>query len=105
EWAKGVPLLLSAQIAYARGQIDRAILLAADAANAFDAAHMTLHAAVARGVQGLFKDDEEGAAMHASALSRMREEGIKDPQKFAAVLAPVFARLDTLAAGRPTRVA
>jgi hypothetical protein len=83
--------LLRAGIAALRGEIDAALLLLEAVASGFDAVDMALHAAVARRCHGALSGGESGGARVAAADAWMTRQGIRNPAKFTAMLAPGFA--------------
>jgi hypothetical protein len=87
----GEACLLRAGVAAAREDA-RAPLLYDEAARRFDACEMTLHAEVARRRQGELLGGDEGRLLVEGADAWMRSETVKDPERFAAVIAPSFAR-------------
>ena len=59
-----------------------------DAAEKLDAADMALDAAAARRRLGTLLGDERGDALVAEADAWMQQEGISNPERMAAMLAP-----------------
>lgn len=91
---EGVGWTLAAA-ALIRAQVNRAIGLASEAAELFEeaeagftAAEMPAHAAVARLRRAQTFGRAQGAAMLAEAEARLREIGIVDPARFAALICP-----------------
>jgi len=83
-------LLLRAGTAAARGKKERATALLERAAQGFDAAEMALHAAAARRHQARLAGGETGRARARAADEIMAAEGICDPERMTAMLAPGF---------------
>jgi hypothetical protein len=82
--------LLRAAVEANRGRRDDAITLLEHAAAGFEGAGMKLWAAASRRARGTLLGDAEGRELAESAEAVMREEGIVDPARIAAMLAPGF---------------
>jgi hypothetical protein len=74
--------------ASAAGHPDVALSLATDAAQGFEAADMTLHAAVCRRRRGELLGGDEGKALIEQANVKMAGECIKNPDRWANMIAP-----------------
>ena len=83
-WANGLAQLLSAQVAHARRETERAKAFATAAVDAFEGAHMAMHAAVARDVLARLEGKTTDHAW-------LRDQGIARPGRFASVFAPLLA--------------
>ena len=80
--------LLQAGVARQRGEADRAVTLLRNAGNGFLAADMALHAHVANRRLGELLGGDEGRALVEASEAWMRDQGIKNPERWAAMLAP-----------------
>jgi hypothetical protein len=89
DYARGAALGLQAAVQHARGDAAAAAALLGRAAQAADAANAPLAAACARFQQGTLLGDG-GHGLVAAAAAWMREQGIVDPARLAAVSAPGF---------------
>jgi tetratricopeptide (TPR) repeat protein len=87
-WAAGLAVLLRAGAASARGQKPRALGLLATAEEKFTAADMALHATLARRRRGQLLPGVEGRALVEEADRWMSEQGVRNPDRMAAMLAP-----------------
>lgn len=87
-WAAGLADLVGAAAATADGQHDAALRRWHSAETAFAALDMPLHAAVARRGRGALTGGDDGRALVQQADAWMREQTIRSPGKFAAMLAP-----------------
>jgi serine/threonine protein kinase/tetratricopeptide (TPR) repeat protein len=87
-YATPLASLLRAGASALRGETGAAKRCYADAAVAFDAANMTVFAAVARRRHGLLEDSEAGRAEIAAAEAAMRSRGIVSAARTTALLAP-----------------
>ncbi len=87
-WADALAGLVRACVAWARGDAGKAAGLLRNAAADLDAAEMRLHAAAARRHLGPVVGGDEGRAAVTQADEWMRGQGIRDPARLAAVLAP-----------------
>jgi len=83
-------LLLRAGTAAVRGKRERATPLLERAAQGFDAAEMALYGAAARRHQARLTGGETGRARVRAADEIMAAEGICDPERMTAMLAPGF---------------
>jgi serine/threonine protein kinase len=81
--------LLNAGVALARGRHDRALGFYRDAARAFEGLDMSLHAAAARRRQGELLGGAQGHELIAASIASMDGQRIKNPERMAAMLAPV----------------
>jgi hypothetical protein len=88
-YAQAFARALSAAVAREQGRIDRAVNLYAEAARAFEALDMSLHAAVMRYRQGQTALGDQGRALVYQADAWMREQGVVRPDRMAAMLAPL----------------
>jgi serine/threonine protein kinase len=79
---------LRAGIAHMRGNSTRAATLLRAAVTAFDAADMALYANVARRTLGALTGGDEGRALSAAADAWFRQQTVKRPEAFVAMLAP-----------------
>ena len=82
--------LLRAGVAALAGDDAGALRLLAEAARGFDAADMALYAAATRRRQGQLLGGDAGAALCAAADAFMTGQGIVDPARMGAMLAPGF---------------
>jgi hypothetical protein len=80
---------LSAGIALARGRHDRALASYGDAAQAFEALQMGLHAAASSRRRGELLGGDQGRELVRGSFERMIEQRIRNPERMAAMLAPV----------------
>ncbi len=80
---------LHAAVAQERGLTDRAAALYAEAALAFDAMDMGMHAAVMRWRHGEILLGEEGRALVDGADAWLRDAGVVRPDRMVAMLAPL----------------
>ena len=87
-WGDPLAALVRAAAAATRREMETAVRSAAAAEKGFDAADMALHAAVARRRRGELVGGDEGRALVAEADAWMAGQGIKNPARFAAMLAP-----------------
>jgi serine/threonine protein kinase len=81
-------LLLCASIAAHEGDAERARTRYEEAAGAFDSMSMRLHAACCRRRAGELRGGAEGERIVAEADRTLRSEEVRDPVKFARILAP-----------------
>ena len=79
---------LLAQVATLQGRKIDAAELALEAADAFQATDMALLATVARRCRRLLMGGENGRTLVEDSAARMRGQGIRNPERFAAMLAP-----------------
>ncbi|MFE8601429.1 serine/threonine-protein kinase [Archangium violaceum] len=86
-----VSWLLRASIARIRGDVAGARSHLASAIQGFEAAGMTVHAAIARHHQGGLIGGDEGRALVRAAHAVMTSHGIAEPARWAATFAPGFS--------------
>jgi len=84
-------LLLRAGLSAARGEVADVTPLLERATAAFDAAQMAVHANVARRRLGETLSGEEGRSLVHAADAWMHSQGIRNPARYAEVLAPNLA--------------
>ncbi len=89
-WSRGWIALLSAGIAVVRGDHEAAASLARDAARHCDVAGMALYAAAARRRLGELLEDDEGRRLVTDVDAWMAAQGVRNPSRMTAVLAPGF---------------
>jgi len=87
-WSRGWIDLLASGIAAERGDRDTALARARDAARGCDAAGMALFAAAARRRAGELVGGDAGHRLITAADTWMTGQGIRDPRRWTAVLAP-----------------
>ena len=87
-WGDALATALDAGIAMAYGRVDAAERLLAEARGAFEQADMALHAAVARRRHGELLGGDSGREEVGAADAWMAGQLIRNPDRFAAVLAP-----------------
>jgi eukaryotic-like serine/threonine-protein kinase len=87
-WARVVAGLLQASIAAHQGKIGPAEKLLREAASGFDALEMSLFAAAARRRLGVLLGGAHGSELVAAANERMAAQGIVNPERMTALLAP-----------------
>jgi hypothetical protein len=83
---------IRAAVAFVRGDVAGAERLLADAAGAFDAAHMALHAAAARRTLGQLIGGTEGQQLIDAADDWMGRQDIRSPARITESLVPGFPR-------------
>jgi hypothetical protein len=83
-------LLLKAGVVAVKGRVELSASILEDAAQGFDAAEMTLFAAVARRHQAVLVGDHTSQARIQRLDDFMRATGITNPGRMAATLAPGF---------------
>ena len=83
-------MLAAAEVLRRVGDEQQALHSLTNAARAFEAADMPLHAALARRRSGQLLGGQEGAALGLSADSYLRSQGIKQPSRWATLLIPGF---------------
>jgi eukaryotic-like serine/threonine-protein kinase len=93
-WGDPLALLLRAGAAATRGEPERAVPLLESAEDGFVAAEMALHTAAARRRRGELVGGDAGRSLLASADSWMSSQGIKNPARMTAMLAPGRWRAD-----------
>jgi len=86
----GLARVLLAGVESMRGRSEEAVVQLRGAITDFTAAGMPMHVAVARLRLGTLIAGDEGARLVAEANTWMDSEGVVDPKKFAAMLAPGF---------------
>ncbi|XXX81277.1 AAA family ATPase [Sorangium sp. So ce134] len=89
-WSEGLAHLLAAGIAAVRGDRETAAQLACEAARGCEAAHMGLYAAAARRCLGALVQGDRGRRLVAEADAWMASQGVLNPPRMTAVLAPGF---------------
>ena len=88
-WADPLALLLRAGVAMARSDVDAAVDLLTSAAVDFDAVDMKLYANVARRWLGELIGGDEGRLRIEAADAWMRGQGVREPSRIAAMIAPL----------------
>ncbi len=88
-WGQALASLVQAQVAVLVREPERAARLLRSAIEQLEAASMALHATVARRRLGELLGGNEGAGMVVAADAWMREHGVRDPDRMAALLAPL----------------
>ena len=91
-WATPLGRLLEGAIAGRRGERERALHLLATATDELEACQMRLWAAAARLRRGEILGGEEGKRLVEAALACLRDQLVKDPAAYCAMLAPGYAR-------------
>jgi hypothetical protein len=91
-WSDPLAALLRAGVAAARGQVERAEGLLAGAVPGCEAAGMALYAAAACHRRGELLGGDEGRALGREVAAWMRGQGVIDPGRMVAMLAPGFGR-------------
>jgi hypothetical protein len=89
-WSNPLAVLLRAGVQATRGEVDAAALLLQQAASGLEAADMALYAAAARWQEGRLASGDRGQALVAASEAWMHDQGIVDPARMAAMLAPGF---------------
>jgi hypothetical protein len=89
-WAVNLAKFARGGIAYLRGKNDEAVARIHDAAAGFAKDDAKLFHAAAQRCLGKIAGGETGARMIADAEAALRAESIRDPARFAAVMAPAF---------------
>ncbi len=87
-YAQALGILIAGQLEAADGRADSAIAAFADAARRFDTADMPMHAAVARIRHGDLVGGDEGKRLRAAGDAWMTREGVAQPARWVAMLAP-----------------
>ncbi|MBI4509940.1 MAG: protein kinase [Deltaproteobacteria bacterium] len=87
-WCEPLGILIRAGVAAVGGDLESAAAHLRLAAKGFDAAEMALHAAAARYRLGEHLGGDEGRALVTQAHSWMTEQGIQEPERMTALLAP-----------------
>jgi serine/threonine protein kinase len=88
-WSDGLARLIRAGVAVGPKRAEAATMLR-EAADGFEAADMSLHAAAARRLLGDLAGGDEGRAAVARADNWMKGQGIQNPARLSALLAPGF---------------
>jgi eukaryotic-like serine/threonine-protein kinase len=92
-WGDALADLLRGGIAAVRADRDQAAGCWTEAERGFSTADMALHVAIARRRLGELRGDDGGRKLVADADEWMTAEGVKNPRRFAAMLAPECASL------------
>jgi serine/threonine protein kinase len=87
-WGDALARLVRAGLALAGGRREEALSCLARAEAALAAAHMALYAAAARHHRGAVLGGEEGRALMEAADASMKTQGVRNPARLAAKLAP-----------------
>jgi len=87
-WSDPIALLVRAGVAALRGDDAAAEAGLAGAVPGFEAAGMALHAAVARRARGALLGGDEGRALATGADAFLTGQSVRDPARFAAMIAP-----------------
>src|SRR5262249_6462859 len=87
-WGRPLAWLIQASVAADRGQAEAACTLAASAEQEFERADMALYAAAARRRRGELQGGDDGTALVKQADLWMANQGIKNPARTTAMLAP-----------------
>jgi hypothetical protein len=93
-WATASSELISAMVAWARGDETKAASMLEAAAADFDAADMELHVAAARFRLGQLVGGSRGDQLMEQASSRMKDQQIRDPSRFTWMMAPGVSKLE-----------
>jgi eukaryotic-like serine/threonine-protein kinase len=91
EWARALALLARAGVAGTRGEGDKALHYLDECIAAFERQSMGIHAAVSRRRKGMLLGPHTGAMLVDDADEWMRRQGIREPLRFMAMLAPGFS--------------
>ncbi|MBI3838184.1 MAG: hypothetical protein HY288_09670 [Planctomycetia bacterium] len=89
-WAAAFGISIRAALAYLNGGTDAARQLLAEAVSEFEAVDMNLYAAAGRRRLGQLVDGAEGRALIEQADAWMAGQGIRNPERMTAMLAPGF---------------
>jgi serine/threonine protein kinase len=89
-WGAPLALLIDAAMEAIDGRTNAAVAKLVDAEVRFGEQRIGLYAAAAQRRRGELLGGEEGRAVVAAADEDMRSRGVRDPDRFAAVLAPGF---------------
>ena len=95
-WADALALLLRAELSAARGEVADVVPLLERATAAFDAAQMAVHAHVVRRRLGETLSGDDGRSVVQTADAWMHSHGIRNPARYAEVLAPNLAPRDAI---------
>jgi hypothetical protein len=87
-WGAGMASLVSGLALGLEGDAERAAAKLDDAAARLDATNMVVYAAAARRARGMLAGRDTGAAAVRDAEAFMRGRGVREPERFAALLAP-----------------
>jgi hypothetical protein len=87
-WSDPLASLLRAGAARARGDTASALRFVARAAEGFAASEMNLFAAAARRREGELRGGEQGRALAEGATRWMLEQGVVNPERMTAMVAP-----------------
>ena len=87
-FCQAMTMLLRAEQSLARGEAESANTLFSDATLALDALEMSAYASAARRRRGLLVGGEEGRALVVKADQHLVENGVRNPERFAAIYAP-----------------
>jgi hypothetical protein len=87
---RAMALLIRAGVAFARGNLDGAILVLHEAARQFEACDMLAHAAAARRRLGQLLGGDRGQELIAQADAWMTAQQVRNPARLTAMLAPGF---------------
>ena len=87
-WADAFASLLEAGVASLEGGREKALTALAAAQDGFEAGKMALYAAAARRCRGILLGGEEGRGLVEAADAWMRSEGVRNPDRMTAMLAP-----------------
>jgi hypothetical protein len=90
DYGTALARLVRATVAWRRGQRERALVLLSESEILLDAGDMELIAACARWQHGRLLGGDEGAQLTARALAYMQGEGVAEPDRMVALLAPGF---------------
>jgi hypothetical protein len=91
-WSDPLAALLRAGIAATRGDAAQALSSLGQAEAGLVAADMGLYAAAARYYRGKLMGGDEGRALEVAAVGWMAGQGVKNPERMAALHAPGFSR-------------
>ena len=89
-WSNGLARLIEAAVHARRSDRDRALSTLTTAIDDLAASDMKLWAAAARRRRGELLGGDDGRALVAAADEAMRAEGVEDPVRYCAMLAPGF---------------
>jgi hypothetical protein len=87
-WGDPLANLLRAGVASVRGEAEEAMMYVTRAEAALEAADMSLYAAAARRRRGELLGGDEGRALVESSETAMRNQKIREPGRFTAMMAP-----------------
>ena len=89
-WSTALATLLRAGIYATRGALEQSMDLLESAEQQLEACDMAIHALAARRARGRLLCGARGGELMAEAEKRMRDQGILNPHRIAAMLAPGF---------------